>query len=68
MKDFGKMDIDLIRDQARYTHSIKNKICDKGEVTLTADDVDALDKITQTLTSFKLFLLSDHFDKVREGS
>jgi len=59
------MDIDLIRDQAKYIHFIKNKICDTGEITLTATDVDALDKITQTLTSFKLFLLSDYVDKAR---
>lgn len=59
------MDIDLIKMQAKYIHFIKNKICNTGEATLTVADVDALDKVTQTLTSFKLFLLSDQFDKTR---
>jgi len=63
MKDFEKKDIDFIRDQASYVRSIKNRISDAGEATLTPDDIDALDKVAQTLTSFKFFLISDHLKK-----
>jgi hypothetical protein len=65
MKDLGKKDIDFIMDQAKYLNSIKNRICDAGEITLTTEDVDTLDKVSQTLTSFKLFLVSDRFHKTR---
>jgi len=64
MKDFEKKDIDFIRDQVSYIRAIKNKIRDTGEATLTVDDVDTLDKVSQTLTSFKLFLISDRQKKV----
>ena len=64
MKDFEKKDIDFIRDQVSYVRAIKNKIRDTGEATLTVDDVDTLDKVSQTLTSFKFFLISDRQKKV----
>jgi len=64
MKDFEKKDIDFIRDQVSYIRAIKNKIRDTGEATLTVDDVDTLDKVSQTLTSFKFFLISDRQKKV----
>ncbi len=65
MKDFEKTDIDLIKEQAKYLNSIKNEICDAGEMTLTKDDVDTLDKVSQTLTSFSFFLISDGIQKKR---
>jgi len=61
MKD--KTDIDFIKDQVKYLNSIKNEIHNVGEVILTRDEIDTLDKIAQTLTSFKFFLISDYLKK-----
>jgi hypothetical protein len=58
-----KTDIDLIKDQVKYLNSIKRKIFNDGDTVLTTDDLDTLDKIAQTLTSFKIFLISDSFSK-----
>jgi hypothetical protein len=68
MKDLEKTDIDFVREQAMYLHSIKKKICDSGEITLTIEDVDTLDKVSQTLTCFKLFLISNSFQKHEAAS
>ena len=56
-----KADIDLIKDQVTYLNSIKHKIFKDGQTVLTTDHIDTLDKIAQTLTSFKIFLISDSF-------
>jgi hypothetical protein len=56
-------DIDFIKDQVKRLNTIKNKIYNTGEITLTTDDIDTLDKICQTLTSFKIFLISNSFSK-----
>jgi hypothetical protein len=61
-------DIDFIKDQVEYLKSVKNKIHEIGEVILTGDDMDALDKIAQTLTSFKFFLIADSCSKKADSN
>jgi len=61
-------DIDFIKDQVKYLKSVKNKIHEIGELILTGDDMDALDKIAQTLTSFKFFLIADSCSKKADSN
>jgi hypothetical protein len=55
MKDF-ETDIDFITNQVKYLDILKYKLFNDGIVTLTTNDADTLDELTQTLTSFKLLL------------
>jgi hypothetical protein len=58
MKDIEKNDIDFINDQVKYLDSLRNKIFDDGKVILVTSDADVLEKLIQTLASFKILLIA----------
>ncbi|HLZ15401.1 MAG TPA: hypothetical protein VKQ08_00075 [Cyclobacteriaceae bacterium] len=56
MEKIETSDIETVREQTRFLHNLQKQLATGGKVILTTDDLDTIDRVTETLNSFRMYL------------